>query len=235
MKKNLSALALILVLGIVFAQAVLAQKNKTNVVPFNGMVTDIVGQPLKGVKVYSVDKNFVAKTDKQGRFGLSNVSPTDTIHVLYKGEHYDIPVAGRKSLRIRLGDQVLKSADEDVEMADLGYGFVKRREVIQATNGISGEVLRRTGRTNVLDALQGLVPGLTVRNNSEFGNNATVSMRGVNSINSPITPLFFVDGVEVSSLDFVNIYDVESVEVMKEASIYGSRGANGAILVKTKH
>lgn len=62
----------------------------------------------------------------------------------------------------------------------------------------------------------------------------SVVIRGINSINCSTEPLYVVDGVEVSSLDFVNIYDVESVEVMKDAFIYGSRGANGAILVKTK-
>lgn len=202
-------------------------------VPFNGIVTDLFGHPLKGVKVYTLDRNFAAKSDKNGHFGLTNVLPSDTLHFVYKRTCYDVAVSGRKSMRVTLGDQVVKEAVEDVELVDLGYGFVKRRENITPTNGISGEVLRRTGQTNVLAALQGLVPGLSISTNS-MGNSEGVTMRGIGTINGSTLPLYLVDGVEVNSLDFISIYDVESVEVMKEASIYGSRGANGAILVHTK-
>lgn len=208
-------------------------KDNQSGVPFNGIVVDMLGQPLKGAKIYTLDKNFAAKSDKKGRFGLTNVSPTDTIHVIFKKTQYDIPVDGRKSMRVILGDQFIQEAVEDTELADLGYGYVKRRELLTPSNGITGEVLVRTGKTNVLAALQGLVPGLNIHTDS-FGQGESVSMRGINSINLPTTPLYIVDGVEVHSLDFVNVYDVEYVEVLKDASIYGSRGANGAILVKTK-
>ena len=109
----------------------------------------------------------------------------------------------------------------------IGYGFVKRRESCSATTGIPGEVLVRTGRTNVLEAMQGLVPGLTVSNGRAI-------IRGIATINSVTDPLYIVDGVEVQSLSFVSVYDVDRVEVLKDANIYGAKGANGAILVTTK-
>lgn len=199
-------------------------------VPFNGVVTDMLGQPLKGAKIHIL-QGLVAKSDKQGRFGLTDVQPTDTLHIRYRKSNYDIPVNGRKSIRVRLGDQV--TTEEDEELVAWGYGFVKRRESVEVSNGISGEVLRRTGQTSLLNALQGHVPGLNIQPNGIPGQEAAVSMRGINSINSPVTPLFVVDGVIVETLDFVNIYDVDHVEVLKDASIYGSRGANGAILVFT--
>ena len=86
----------------------------------------------------------------------------------------------------------------------------------------------RTGRTNILDALQGLVPGLTV-------SNGRAVIRGIGTINSSSDPLFILDGVEVPSLSFVNLNDVERVEVQKDGSIYGVKGANGVILVTSKH
>lgn len=209
-------------------------QDKPTVVPFNGIVTDALGKPIKGARIYVVSDNFFAKSDKKGRFGLTNVHPTDTLHVRYHKEHYDIPINGRRSIRIHLGDQVLKNAQEDMELVDFGYGFVKRREHTIPSNGITGEMLQRTGQTNLLAALNGLVPGLTI--STGRGNvQATANIRGKNTLYGSTEPLYVVDGVTVSSLDYINIYDVESVEVLKDGSIYGSQGANGAILVHTKH
>jgi len=201
-----------------------AQESKD--VPFNGIITDIAGQPIKSAKIYTVDKGFAARSNKKGQFGLTNVQPNDTLHVVYKKQQYDIPVAGRKSISIHLGDQL--EACEDDEIAELGYGFVKRRESLMPSSGISGQTLVRTGQTNVLLALTGLVAGLTISPNGK------ATMRGINSINAPQDPLMLVDGVIVESLDYVNVSDVDHVEVLKDASIYGAQGANGAILVFTK-
>ena len=193
--------------------------------PFNGIITDLSGNPIKGAKVFVVSSKYFSRTNKKGQFGLTNVLPTDTIHVVYQKVQYDLPVEGRKSARIRLGDQM--EAQEDEELVAYGYGWVKRRENSMPSSGIPGEVLVRTGRTNVLASLEGLVPGLTI-----VGGKATI--RGINSLNLSTDPLYVLDGVVVSSLDFINVYDVEHVEVLKDASIYGSQGANGAILVFTK-
>lgn len=204
-------------------------------VPFNGLVTDVAGTPLKGVKVYVLSERVFSRSDKKGRFGLTDVNPTDTLHLVYKKVLYDIPVDGRKSIRICLGDQLSPTAREDEELVNWGYGYVKKRESVQVSNGISGEELARTGRTNLLEALQGRVPGLSVTPSPRgLGDDPQVRMRGINSINLPTTPLYVVDGVQVSSLEFVNVMDVERVEVLKDASIYGVRGANGAIVVTTR-
>lgn len=200
-------------------------------VPFNGTISDITGNPIKRARVY-VSENRVARSDKQGRFGLTNVEPTDTIHIYYKKTTYDIPVNGRKSLRIRLGDQL--EANEDEELVAWGYGFVKKRESLEISSGISGEDLVKSGYNNLMMALQGRVPGLNVTMGTRPGEEPELNVRGTNSFYADQTPLFVVDGMIVESLDFISIYDVERVEVLKEASIYGSRGANGAIIVITK-
>ena len=200
--------------------------------PFNGMVYNQLGEPIKNARVYVRDPERYAQSDRKGRFGLTDVMAGDTLHVIVKKVQYDIPVEGRRSIKLWLMDQKSYRATEDQHLVDVGYGFVSRREHTGVSKGISGEELQRTGCTDILMALQGKVPGLNV-SGSGFGEPA-VSMRGINSINLSQTPLFIVDGNVVSSLRAVSIYDVDYVEVLKDASIYGSRGANGAILVHTK-
>ena len=205
--------------------AVLAQKQKA--VPFNGVVADILGQPLKGAKVWVVDPNYYTTTDKKGKFGLTNVQPTDTLHVKYKKQLYLIPVDTMKSVRVRLGDELKYEVRQDEELVNTGFGFVKRRESCNSSTGISGEVLVRTGRIDLMEALQGLVPGLTIINGKAV-------IRGLATIYGSSDPIYIVDGVEVESLSYVNVYSVDRVEVLKDANMYGVKGANGAILVTTK-
>ena len=205
--------------------AVFAQKQKA--VPFNGVVADLLGQPLKGARVWVVDPNYYTTTDKKGKFGLTNVQPTDTLHIKYKKQLYLIPVDTMKSVRVRLGDELKFDVQQDEELVNTGFGFVKRRESCNSTTGISGEVLVRTGRIDLMEALQGLVPGLTITNGKAV-------IRGLATIYGSPDPLFLVDGVEVESLSFVNVYVVDRVEVLKDANMYGVKGANGAILVTTK-
>ena len=205
--------------------AVFAQKQKA--VPFNGVVADLLGQPLKGARVWVVDPNYYTTTDKKGKFGLTNVQPTDTLHIKYKKQLYLIPVDTMKSVRVRLGDELKFDVQQDEELVNTGFGFVKRRESCNSTTGISGEMLVRTGRTDVLEALQGLVPGLTITNGKAI-------IRGLATIYGSSDPIYIVDGVEVESLSYVNVYSVDRVEVLKDANMYGVKGANGAILVTTK-
>lgn len=226
MKRLITTTFIALAASCAFAQ------SRAQDVPFNGAIYDASGMPVKGAKVWVKDSRRYAKSDKQGHFGLTNVMPTDTLHLRYKGTKYDIAVEGKKSIRIKLADQV--QYNEDEELVNLGYGFVKKRECTTSRAGISGEELIRTGQTNILAALQGRVAGLNITASGAPGNRAQVTMRGINSINLDCTPLFVIDDIVVSTLDMVNLYDVDYVEVMREASIYGSRGANGAIIVHTK-
>ncbi len=207
-----------------------------NGVPFNGLITDEAGKGVSGVRISLVKKSDKrTRTNRKGRFGLTDVPVDDTLKLQRKKETYLIPVEGRKSLRIvwKSGLPDLQ-AIEDQELVDFGYGFVKRREYTGFSNGISGEELRRSGTSNLLEALKGRIPGLNISTSGAPGGDAKVIMRGTKSFYGSSTPLYIVDGVIVSDLSMVNIYDVEYVEVLKDASIYGSQGANGAILVRTR-
>lgn len=197
--------------------------------PFNGIIYDITGKPIKGAKIYNTNPKRFATSDKQGRFGLTDVLAKDTIHVKVKGikEWYNIPVEGRKSMKIYISDVTLPKIEEDQELVDIGYGFVKRRESTGVSDGISGEELIRTGQKDILSALKGKVAGLDITPSG-------VTIRGKKSFMLSSEPLYVVDGVIVSSFIGINLHDVDYVEVLKDASIYGTRGANGAILVHTK-
>lgn len=217
--------SLLSVCGSIYAQ-------KENSVPFNGKVCDFIGNPLKRARIY-IDKNYVSVSDSKGRFGLTDVKDTDTLKILYKKKIYYIPVEGRKSLIIRLDyiDNTAKyEAEEDQELVSVGFGYVKRRESLDVSNGISGDVLRRTNATNVLDALRGLVPGLNI---TTVNGQTKAYIRGIGSNSNQTDPLFLVDGMEVPSLTNISVYNVESVEVLKDGSMYGARGANGVIMVRT--
>lgn len=203
--------------------------------PFNGLIVDGTGKPVKGVKVWVVSESNHSTSDKKGRFGFSSVEENDTIKLKVKKDIYRIPVAGRKSIKITLIDEQPKEYTEEPELVDLGYGYIKRRERLSATSGITGAQLRASGASDILKALSGLVPGLNVasgpRGNADASN---TTIRGKSSLVSSTTPLFIVDGVIVDSFDGISIMSVDRVEVMKDGSIYGSRGASGVISVTTK-
>lgn len=224
MRKILAILAVTLV----FAIDALAE------VPFNGLLLDAAMQPVKKAKVYVKNPRRYATSDKQGRFGLTDVQPDDTITiVLKKKQIIRIPVDGRKSLKIILaGDGSALWSGYDEEIANTGYGYVRRREYTGVSTGISGEKLVATGERDILGALKGLVAGLIITGSQ---GNYTVNMRGLNSMHLSSAPIYIVDGVEVDTIDYISIYDVDHVEVVKDGMQYGAKGSNGAILVTTKH
>lgn len=215
-----------------FSLSITAQDEKGE--PFNGLVTDLVAQPIKRAKIYVKSPQLYTYSDKKGRFGLTDVAADDTLKILYKKRIYFVPIQNRKSLRIRLGDQLVESAKEDQELIDYGYGYVKRREFLNSVNLLTGDKLQKEGYTTVMEALRGRVPGLNISGGSGFGDETSVNIRGINSIYSSSTPLFLLDDVEVNNFDGVNLGDVDRIEVIKDANMYGVKGANGVIKVYTK-
>ncbi len=201
-------------------------------VPFNGLLLDRELKPKKGVKIYVNDPRKYTKTDKLGRFGLTDVEPDDSLTLeLSKKEKIKIPVEGRLGIRIVLAGDGSANANNDDELANTGFGYVKRREYTGVSSEISGERLRATGSRDILGALKGLVPGLVISGTS---GDRSVNIRGIKSLMLSNEPLYVVDGIVVSSIDHISLYDVDHVEVIKDGSQYGSRGANGAIVVTTK-
>ena len=97
-------------------------------VPFNGILSDLAGKPIRRAHVWVRTPRDYAMTDGEGRFGLTNVRPTDTLNIDIKKRRYRIPVAGRRSMRLQLADETNFKAEEDSLLTDIGFGFVNRRE-----------------------------------------------------------------------------------------------------------
>lgn len=226
MKNN----TLLLIITFLFSLNLSAQRK----VAFNGLLTDGSGTPIKSARIYVRTSKDYALTNKKGQFGLTNVFPNDTLKILIKKKLYQVLVDGKKSMKIRLADEKNIQSQEDAELIDLGFGYIRRREHTGVSNIISGEELRKSGYHNVIEALQGRVPGLSVTGQGAQGKAMDVNIRGNRSFTASSTPVYVIDNVVVSSFDGLNLNDVDYVEVMKDASIYGSSGANGAIIVHTK-
>ena len=196
-------------------------------VPFNGLIQDRSGGSVKKTRVEVKSTGRYTYTDKLGRFGLTDVKGDDVLILSRRGFRAEVAVADRRSLQIELQGDLISHSDESEELVDTGYGYIKRREVTNSNTGsISGEELRRMGATDLERALLGRVPGLAMIDGE-------LTIRGKNSINSSTKLLFLVDNQPVTSLSTVSISQIESVTVLKDGTMYGIRGANGVILVKT--
>lgn len=210
--------------------------NAQRKVPFNGLLLDGSGKPVKNARVYTKNPKIYTLTTPEGRFGLTDVSADDTLVIVIKKRLYYIPASGRKSIIINLVDEMNITSREDAELIHQGYGFVSRREYTGVSNFISGDELRKSGYQNVISALQGRIPGLNITgsNNTFSSGEQNISIRGTRSFMASSTPVFILNNMKVTSFEGINLNDVDYVEVLKDASIYGSEGANGAIIVYTK-
>lgn len=191
-------------------------------IPFNGLIISEEGYAIQKMKVQVKGRSRHAVSDKQGRFGLTNVPGDAILEFSYKKIRFELPVNGRRSMRVIIVDGSVKSAEESQELIDTGYSHVKRREQSSNSGVITGDELRSLGQMDLQEALLGLVPGLQLMNGE-------LTLRGSTSINASSRPLIFVDGMETTTLSTVSINEVESVSVSRDGSMYGARGANGVI------
>jgi TonB-linked SusC/RagA family outer membrane protein len=227
MKKQLS-----LFLFILFAvQTIMAQDNWQ----VSGVVTDAEdGLPLPGVTVSVLGLTQGGITGLEGEFSLS----------LPKGKSLRFTYVGYKTQTVTIkGNEVLNIQMETdthllEEVVAIGYGSIKKSDLTGAVGSVSGDQLRMVPVSGVDQALQGRLAGVTVNANSgQPGARADVRIRGIGTVLSDASPLFVVDGVMVGNIDFLSPSDIQSTEVLKDASstaIYGSKGANGVILITTK-
>ena len=209
-------------------------KEEIVVADVSGTVTDDTGNPIPGVNVIIKGTTTGTTTDAEGKYTLS-VSEENVVLVFsfigYAVQ--EVPVNGRSVIDVRLVEDV-QSLDEVVVV---GYGTQKRANVTGAVSTVSGDAIAQRPLTNTAAALQGTTPGLSIMHGggAPGEENLTVRIRGVGTLNDS-NPLVLVDGIE-QSLSTVEPQNIESVTVLKDAassSIYGSRAANGVILITTK-
>ncbi|WP_372933257.1 TonB-dependent receptor [Mariniphaga sediminis] len=200
-----------------------------------GKVTDSDGQPLPGVTVVVKGTTQGTVTNADGEYALTDI-PEDGILVFsFIGmKSQEIPVEGQISINVAMEKNMIGIE----EVVAIGYGVVKKSDLTGAVGSVSSEKLTASPFTRVDQAMQGKTTGVQIQNTDGApGGNVKIRIRGANSLKGNNNPLIVIDGFLGGNLGYLNPSEIQSVEVLKDASataIYGSRGANGVILVTTK-
>lgn len=197
-----------------------------------GKVTGDGGVPLSGVSVQVKGSNRGTTTNDQGVYSI-NVADADVLVFSYIGyDSQEMPVAGKTEINVAL---VLAKGELN-QVVVIGYGTQKKRDLTGSIAVISGDDVAKLPANNPVSSLQGRVAGLTIVNSGQAGAAPTVRIRGVNSTNNA-DPLYVVDGILQTNIDYLNAADIETLEVLKDPSsiaIYGLQGGNGVIIITTK-
>ena len=198
-----------------------------------GTVIDEAGEPVIGASVQVQGAKTGAVTDFDGNFSVQAASNA-TLIVSYVGYVTEtVNVQGRSNISVTLKEDVTTLNDVVV----IGYGVQKKKLVTGATVQVKGDDIAKLNTTNALEAMQSSTPGVQItQSSSQPGKGYKVFIRGMGTTGDN-TPLYVIDGVAGGNLDGINPNDIESIDVLKDAAsaaIYGSRAANGVILVTTK-
>ena len=201
-----------------------------------GVVIDGTGEPVIGANVVVKGTTNGTITDFDGNYTIEGVPADGVLVISYIGYlSQEIPVGNQSAINVTLKEDT-QTLDEVVVV---GYGTMRKSDVTGSISTAKGEEMLKAQNFSALDNLRGKVSGVNIFSNSSqpgaYSNRVVI--RGIATINSSSNPLYVVDGVVMENFDLVNPNDIESMEVLKDASaaaIYGARGANGVIMVTTK-
>ncbi len=197
-----------------------------------GKVTDETGQPIPGVTIHV---KGTSRGTQSGVDGSYTINAPDNAILVFSSIGFtaqEISVNGRTAINI-----TLTASSKDLEqVVVIGYGTQKKRDLTGSVSSIKGDEIARMPNTNPISSLQGKVAGLTVVNSGTPGAAPTVRIRGVNSTNNS-NPLYVVDGVIQTNIDYISPSEIESIEVLRDPSsiaIFGLTGGNGVIVITTR-
>jgi TonB-linked SusC/RagA family outer membrane protein len=232
-KNSVLQSACIALLLMLFAHSSFSQNN----FKITGTVTDVTGKPVDGATVQIKGTTIAAATKANGTFEINAPSGNVVLVISHIGFfEQEVPVNGKSQVSLQLASST--GALEDVVV--IGYGTRKKVEVTGATTSISGESLRSVQTNNLTSALQGRLAGVNVTPSGfrPGSNGSSIRIRGNRSLSASNEPLYVVDGFPVSyTIDDINPADIETVDILKDASataVYGVRGANGVIQITTR-
>ena len=214
----------------------MASASAQNATTVSGMVTGANGEPVIGANVVVEGTTQGASTDVTGHYTLSNVPSDATLLISYIGyKPAKVQVAGRTQVDIAMQEDAAQIEGVMV----VAYGTAKKESFTGSAAVVKGDELQKRVVGNISKSFEGTVAGVQVASGGgQPGEGASVIVRGIGSINAVSTPLYVVDGVPYDgSLSSLNPNDIESMTVLKDASagaLYGSRGANGVIVITTK-
>ena len=214
------------------ASAMVVQQGKK----VTGVVVDATGEPVIGANVVVKGTTNGTITDFDGNYTIEGVSASDVLVFSYIGYlSQEITIGNQAAINVTLSED--SQALEEVVV--VGYGVMRKSDVTGSIGVAKGDDLTKNQNFSALDNLRGKVSGVNIFSNSSqpgaYSNRVVI--RGMATINASTNPLYVVDGVVMENFDLVNPNDIESMEVLKDASaaaIYGARGANGVIMVTTK-
>jgi TonB-linked SusC/RagA family outer membrane protein len=223
--------AIFLFLGVLIGNDIFAQNGSE----ISGIITDEGGLPLPGVNIIEKGTKNGVSTDFDGKFSIVVTSANARLVISYVGfESQEVSVTGKKTINIVLKPN-LESLDEVVV---IGYGSVRKSDLTGSVVSVSGGDLQKQSISSVAEALTGRMAGVQVLS-TEGSPDAEIKIRirGGGSLTQDSSPLIIVDGFPVNSMSDVSPSDIENITVLKDASstaIYGSRGANGVVIITTK-
>ena len=218
-----------LVICILFVGNVLLAQN----IKVSGVITDVKGT-IPGVNIVVKGTKTGVITDGNGNFSI-NAPSNGALLISYIGyENQTVSINGKTIIKVEL----IESSQNLDEVVIVGYGTMKKRDITGSITSVNAKEIQKNSPIDIASALQGKVSGLEIMSSSEPGTSSTFKIRGASTLSDGGSkPLFIVDGMEVSNIETINPRDIESVEVLKDAAsaaIYGSKSANGVIIITTK-
>ncbi|WEK17705.1 MAG: TonB-dependent receptor [Candidatus Pedobacter colombiensis] len=212
----------------------LSYRKQTAQVVINGTVKDAKGKPIPGVSVRIKGSGTVTSTDANGAYKLTLPIGNEILVFSYIGFNTQEVRPGNKTTINIILEEGNSGLDEVVV---IGYGTVKKKDLTGAVSSVKAADIALSPVSNPIEALQGRVAGLDIeRSSGKAGASPSILLRGNRSINGSSTPLYIIDGIP-GNITMLNPNDIESIDVLKDASstaIYGVAGANGVIIVTTK-
>lgn len=239
---SMKVTVILLIAGLMQVNAATYSKNISSsfqniLVDVNGKVTDVKGEPLAGVTINIKGVNTYALTNGEGNYSIKVPEGKGILVFSYLGfASREIDINNRKVVNISL----IETTTSLSEVVVVGYGQVARKDLTGSVGSVTMEDLKKAPVRSFDEALAGRVAGVQVSSqDGQPGSGINIVIRGANSISQSNSPLYVIDGFPIEDPDnnMINPSDIESMEVLKDASataIYGARGANGVIIITTK-
>jgi TonB-linked SusC/RagA family outer membrane protein len=230
MKQRFLGKVCLLALVVIFSGAQLFAQKVT------GVVVDESNTPIPGVNVVVKGTTNGIITNSDGSYSIVPANPAkDVLSFSFIGfESKEVKINSQTVINVQLTASTL----EIEEVVAIGYGVVKKRDLTGSVSSVKAEEISKTASSNAMQSMQARVPGLDIQQSSgESGAGLSMTLRGMRSLSAGNSPLILVDGVEYGSTLDINPSDIESMDVLKDVSssaIYGTRGANGVIIITTK-
>jgi len=199
-----------------------------------GKVTDEKGEALANVSVLVKGQRKGVSTNLQGLYSINADNNATLVFSFIGYDAQEVSVDGKTTVNVSLAT----NKKELEQVVVVGYGQVRKKDLTGAVVSIKGEEVKKVAGNNVMESVQGKMPGVDiVRTSGAAGAGVNITVRGNRSITAQNGPLFIVDGIQYSSYQDINPNDIQSMEVLKDASstaIFGAKGANGVIIISTK-